>query len=213
MFEARKRYRTELTEAEKEIPSFDVTRHERCLTCGTLGVDRFVCKSELKIWTGDITKREKIGLVFLKHKDDAGNFVGNTFCETANFMQTVQDDSKFIVRTKNIAFYLCSTESSDSTHTKFDFTDPKYCSPCDKFDPENDELVKGEDVDILSESSQLTGFADDDEKDKEKGKEGTKENQGTKETIEEKHETVKKTVMTRQTKLNLLKDTFHDWLE
>lgn len=78
MFAARKRYRTELTEAEKEIPSFDVTRHERCLTCGTLGVDRFVCKSELKIWTGDITKREKIGLVFLKHKDEAGKFVGNT---------------------------------------------------------------------------------------------------------------------------------------
>lgn len=128
-------------------------------------------------------------------------------------MQTVQDDNKFIVRTKNIAFYLCGTESSDSTHTKFDFTDPKYCTPCEKFDPENDELVKGEDQDIISESSQLTGFADDGDKEKEKDKENNKENQGTTETLSENHHTVKHTVMTRKHKLELLKDTFHDWLE
>lgn len=62
MFDTRKRYRDELTEAEHEIPSFDVTRHERCLSCGTLGIDKFICKSKLKIWTGNITKREKNGL-------------------------------------------------------------------------------------------------------------------------------------------------------
>lgn len=49
MFATRKKYRDELTEAEKEIPSFDVTRHERCLSCGTLGIDKFICKSKLKI--------------------------------------------------------------------------------------------------------------------------------------------------------------------
>lgn len=62
MFSARKRYRDELTEAEKEIPNFDVTRHERCLSCGTLGIDKFICKASLKLWTGDVTKREKNGL-------------------------------------------------------------------------------------------------------------------------------------------------------
>lgn len=49
MFASRKKYRDELTEAENEIPSFDVSRHERCLTCGTLGIDKFICKSKLKI--------------------------------------------------------------------------------------------------------------------------------------------------------------------
>jgi len=104
MFASRKKYRSELTEAEKEIPSFDVTRHERCLTCGTLGIDRFVCKSNMKIWTGDVTKRERNGLAFYKLKDEKGEFIGNPLCDKANFMQTVQDESKFIVRTANIVF-------------------------------------------------------------------------------------------------------------
>lgn len=62
MMAKRKTYRTELTIAEKEIPTFDVTRHERCLSCGTLGIDRFICKANLKIFTGDVTKREKNGM-------------------------------------------------------------------------------------------------------------------------------------------------------
>jgi len=51
-----------LTEAEGEIPSFDVTRHERCLSCGTLGIEKFVCKSKLKIYTGNTATREKNGM-------------------------------------------------------------------------------------------------------------------------------------------------------
>lgn len=95
MIEKRKTYRTELRTAEKEIPSFDVTRHERCLSCGALGIDRFVCKSKLKIYTGDVTKREKNGLAYLKTLDEKGEFVenSNVKCEAANFMQTVQDDN------------------------------------------------------------------------------------------------------------------------
>lgn len=96
MLEKRVTYRDELTEAENEIPNFDVTRHERCLSCGTLGIDKFICKSKLKIWTGDITKREKNGMAYIKTLDENGNFVesAQTDCEEANFMQTVQDESK-----------------------------------------------------------------------------------------------------------------------
>jgi len=106
MFAKRKQYRDELTEAENEIISFDVTRHERCLSCGTLGIDKFVCKSKLKIWTGDITKRERNGLAYLKTLDERGDFIenSNVNCEVANYMQSVQDEKQFLVRTKDIAF-------------------------------------------------------------------------------------------------------------
>jgi len=208
MFLSRKKYRSELTEAEKEIPSFDVTRHERCLSCGTLGIDRFVCKSNMKIWTGDVTKRERNGLAFYKIKDDKGEFIGNPLCDHANFMQTVQDESKFIVRTSNIAFYLCSTESSDNTHTKFDFTDPKYCTPCDKFDPENDESVKGEESKVISESSSLETSSSE-SNNNEKGKDNNTTTTTTTETKQEEQSGI----MTRAKKLQILQETYKDWLE
>jgi hypothetical protein len=42
--------------------------------------------------------------------------------------------------------------SSEDTRTKFDFTDTQFCRRCDKFDPENDIPIKGEENEVDSES-------------------------------------------------------------
>lgn len=135
----------------------------------------------------------------------------NVKCEAANFMQTVQDDSKYIVRTKDIAFYLCSTMSSDETKTKFDFTDPTYCTPCEKFDPENDIIVDGDDGNEDTEES-ITPDKDGDDDEDEKEKDKSKDKSKNKDSKEEPKEG-KKPQMTRDMKLKVIKNTFSDWLE
>lgn len=43
-----------------------------------------------------MAKREKNGMAYIKTLDEHGNFVpsSNVKCEAANFMQTVEDDTK-----------------------------------------------------------------------------------------------------------------------
>lgn len=115
----------------------------------------------------------------------------NVECKEANFMATVQDENKLIVRTKELAFFLCSTMSSEDTKAKFDFTDPAYCTKCEKFDPENDIMLEGEDGDVDTEESITASQEEESEKDN--GKESKE-----KDNAKEHH----KVVMTRDMKLN-----------
>lgn len=124
-------------------------------------------------------------------------------------MVTVQDEMKYIVRTKDIAFYLCATVSSDETKAKFDFTDPAQCQRCEKFDPENDIMVDGEAANIDSEQSITPDLEEDSLHNKDAPKEGTKDVKN-KDFEEKSH---KPNVMTNQMKLSVLKNTFKDWLE
>jgi len=100
--------------------------------------------------------------------------------------------------------------SSDDTKAKFDLTDHSYCTPCEKFDPENDILVDGEDSNVDSEES-ITPEAEDEaeENSKEKDKNNSKDKESKKELTKEG----KKPEMTHEMKLKVIKNTFKDWLE
>lgn len=90
--------------------------------------------------------------------------------------------------------------SSDDTKPKFDFTDPSYCTKCDKFDPENDVMIGGDDREVDTEES-ITA-TDEQEKDKE-----AKDGKETQAPADEK------APLTHEQKLSVVKNTFKDWLE
>lgn len=122
-------------------------------------------------------------------------------------MLSVQDEDKFLVRTRDIAFMLCSTMSSEDTKQKFDFTDPAYCTMCEKFDPENAIMMDGEDKDVDTEES-ITPSGEESENDKDKDQNAAKD-----ENIEKVDGAHKHKKMSREDKLKFLKGHFKDWLE
>jgi len=99
--------------------------------------------------------------------------------------------------------------SSDDTKAKFDFTDPDHCERCEKFDPENDLTLAGDENDVDTEES-ITPEQDEDEEDSKKesgkGKDQPKDKESAKETEESKK-------MSHAMKLAVIKDKFKDWLE
>lgn len=161
-----------------------------------------------------MTKREKNGMAYIKTVDEKGNFVenSNVKCEASNFMVTVQDENMYIVRTKDIAFYLCSTMSSDETKAKFDFTDRSFCQRCEKFDPENDLLIAGEDGDVDSDESITASETAKDTNSKDSPKDGASKDTD-KDSVKSEQVEQKAVIMTHEMKLKVVKSTFNDWLE
>jgi len=119
------------------------------------------------------------------------------------------------------SFFVCSTRSSDGTHPKFDFEDPEQCTPCEGFNPFAEEPIPGEELENDSEPS---ADSEDEEKDDEQDKDNSngdttgrfkamKGGDNADEDNKEEEGEKKSYIMTRQQKLDKIRQKIVDWID
>lgn len=158
-------------------------------------------------------ERMKWGLVYTKPwNDEKKAFIesADTKCIQANYIKSVQNPDRYIVRVANIdSFFICLTRSGDGTHAKFDFEDTTQCDSCEPFNPFIEETIEGEELE--NDSERLSKSLEDEVQDKKPPADETEEQKVKREEEEAEAKKKKTFKMDRQAKLDKIIRKIHHW--